>query len=139
MSDVKIRYRDALKHWPTAGKTKDKGCGSSAKTLLAEIEVNKGFMTTYDKVIDCVRVLPRDTQRAICCAVGSDYTLDSLVKRSRITNTQAISLSPSQLELLAIIKRDDGDEAAKLWMNQTLTGKKRAHDKRAADRVANAK
>ncbi len=122
-----IRGKDAMTAWVSKGSTSDRAIGSKAKTILAELSPSdaamKGLRSAYAKVVKVVDGMSEDDQRAVLLAAASDFTLDSLLAKSKESVGYAVRIGDRDRKRIDAIRAQKGDAAAEQFEEMLLWSK----------------
>jgi hypothetical protein len=125
-----LRSKDATVKamWQPAerGPSGDGGIGNKAATALREIGDDasmKRVTSALDKVVTAVKSMSIAEQRVIGLALASDYTLESLIAKSRSNRVLGPRLGARDEARIAAIRSEKGEEAAKQFESMLLWSK----------------
>ncbi len=95
--------------------------------MLAEVSPDdaavKVLRSCYAKVVKVVDGMDQDDQRCILLSAASDFTLDSLLVKSRESAVYGPRLGARDLVRIEAIRKERGDDAADLFSETLLWSK----------------
>ena len=122
-----IRGKDAMTAWAEKGQSADRGIGSRAKSILAELSPNDASIKTlrscYAKIVKVVDSMSEVDQRVVLLCAASDFTLDSLIEKSKASVGYSSRLGSRDMARISAIRADKGDQAAEQFESMLLWSK----------------